>query len=117
VKAGLLRHRVRVERKVIGAQDPATGDVLESWESVYADIPADISPLSAREFLAAQTLQSQVTARVTLRSLPGIDASCRFVGLQAPYAGRIFNIAGLLEDKHSGLQHQTFPVFEGVNEG
>lgn len=117
MKAGRLRHHIRVERKVTSEQDPNTGDVTESWETVYPDIPAEIAPISAREFLASQAIRSQVTARVTLRSMPNIDFSCRFVGLSAPYAGKIFNIAGELDDKHSGLQHITFPVFEGINEG
>lgn len=117
MKAGALRHRVRVERLQPGDQDPVTGDVEEAWAPVYADVPAELAPLSAREFLAAQAIQSQVTARIRLRALPNIDAACRFVGLSAPYAGRIFNIAGQLEDKLSGQQFVTYPVSEGVNEG
>lgn len=117
MKAGKLRHRLRVERLVSGAQDPLTGDVVQTWTAVYADLPAAIEPLSARELLAAQAVQAQVVARITLRALPNIDAACRFVALTAPYAGRIYDIAGALEDKASGQQHITFAVSEGVNEG
>lgn len=117
MKAGRLRHRLRVEQRTFGAQDPETGDVAKSWTTLYADVPAEVSPLSAREFLSAQALQSQVSARITLRPLPGIDAACRFVGLSAPYEGRIFNIAGVLEDRRTGEQFVTYPVSEGVNEG
>lgn len=117
MRAGTLRHRVRIDAKRQSAPDPLTGDIVEGWEALYADVPAEIAPVSAREFIASQTVKSQATARVTMRPLPGVDFSCRIVGLSAPYVGRIFNIAGILEDKVSGQQHVTFPVTEGVNDG
>jgi SPP1 family predicted phage head-tail adaptor len=85
-----------------------TWTTVTGWDSV----PAAIEPLSAREFIAAQAVQSAVTARITLRYRAGLDASMRIV-----HNGTIYNIAGVLADPDSGLEYVTIPVSTGVNNG
>lgn len=110
MRAGKLRHRVRIERP-IQVQDPVTGGLVTDWVLV-ATVWASIEPLSAREFIAAQASQSEVSARVGMRYRDGIDATMRIV-----HRGKVYNIAGVLPDPESGRHYLTLPVSEGVNDG
>jgi SPP1 family predicted phage head-tail adaptor len=111
MEAGRLRHRVDFERRV-DAQDPDTGAVTPSWVSVAKSVPAAIEPLSAREFIAAQSMQSEVTMRVVVRYRAGLNAAMRI-----KHGKRIYNPQGFLADKDSGVDYLTIPCSEGVNEG
>ena len=107
---GKLRHRVTIQKQV-KTQDALTGEMVVSW----ADLKqawASLEPLSVREFIASQTTQSKVTARVTMRYDAEVNASMRII-----YRGKIYNIEGVLADKKSGLEYITLPVSEGVNIG
>lgn len=122
IAAGTLRHRVRIEEYVDVADsngDPLRGDqgeFVKVWQEVVT-VWAAIEPLSAREFLAAQALQSQVSARITIRYRTGLDAAMRFVHLVNGLPSKLYNPAGFLADKESGLEYLTIPVSEGVNDG
>ncbi|WP_455580340.1 phage head closure protein [Ectopseudomonas hydrolytica] len=111
MKAGRLRHRVDIQARQ-DVQDPNTGDVTPTWVTVWPNVPAAIEPLSAREFIAAQAVQSQVVARITMRYRQGLDASMRIL-----HKSTVYDIAGLLPDKDSGLEYFTIPVSAGVNNG
>ena len=45
-------HLVDIEQKT-NTQDSVTGEITESWSSLYEDIFCDISPLSVKEFISA----------------------------------------------------------------
>lgn len=118
MRAGTLRHKIRIERyayltdddgNVI--QDPSTGETSQEWQLV-AEPWASIEPLSAREFLAAQAAQSKISARIVIRYRDGLDAAMRIV-----HRSKIYNIEGSLADKNSGLEYLTLPVSEGVGDG
>nr|WP_028627661.1 phage head closure protein [Pseudomonas resinovorans] len=111
LSAGRLRHRIDIQQRA-DVQDPVTGEMVPGWATVWAAVPCAIEPLSAREFIAAKATQSQVVARITLRFRDGLDASMRIL-----HKGKIYNIAGLLPDKDSGLEYFTIPVSQGVNQG
>lgn len=110
LSAGRLRHRIRIERPGY-TQDPITGEMTQGWELVADKVPAAIEPLSAREFIAAQAVQSAVTARIVIRRRD-VDAAMRII-----HRGRIYNIHGVLPDPKSGLEYVTLPCSEGVNDG
>jgi SPP1 family predicted phage head-tail adaptor len=110
ISAGRLRHRIDIEQKSYN-QD-SSGDMIASWAALYENVPSSIEPLSAREFLAAQNTQSQVVARVTIRYRAGLNATMRI-----NHNGTIYNPAGFLSDKISGLEYLTIPVTAGTNEG
>lgn len=119
--AGRLRHRILIERYVLAVdsngdvvQDPNTGETTGTWQEL-ATVWAAIEPLSAREFLAAQATQSQVTARIVIRHRNDIDASMRLVHMVSGVRGKMFNIHGLLSDADSGLEYITMPVSAGVS--
>lgn len=108
--AGKLQHRVTLQQQQ-AAQDATTGEMLVTWADV-ADLWASVEPLSAREFIASAAGQSQVSARITIRYRAGVNATMRFL-----HRGKIYNVAGVLADKESGLEYLTIPVSEGVNDG
>lgn len=111
MKAGRLRHRVDIEEQQY-SQDPVTGEVTTTWVPVWWGVPAAIEPLSAREFIAAQAVQSQVTARIVIRFREGLTPTMRIV-----HNGRVYNPAGWLPDPDSGRVYVTAPCSEGVSDG
>lgn len=111
LEAGRLRHRVDIEQRA-DVQDATTGALTPAWTTVVADVPAAIEPLSVREFLGGQALQSQVTTRIVIRHRAGLDASMRI-----RHGARIYNPQGFLADPDSGREYLTIPCSEGVNEG
>lgn len=118
MKAGRLRHRVRIEsledlRDSSGEviQDPQTGEITRAWVLV-TEVWAAVEPLSAREFIQSAATQSAVTVRITIRYREDLDASMRLL-----HNGRVYQIAGLLPDADSGLEYLTIPAaVAGVND-
>lgn len=109
LKAGKLRHRVALEQFVEVVDSYGQRD--RHWEHV-ADLWAAIEPLSAKEFIAAQQLQSQVTTRITIRYRSVVTAGMRIV-----HRDTVYNIVGVLSDKDSGIEYLTLPCSSGVNAG
>jgi SPP1 family predicted phage head-tail adaptor len=121
IEAGRLRHRVRIEQlqNLMDShgddyQDPETGELRQEWVEI-ATVWAAIEPLSAREFIAAQTTQSQIVARIVIRYRDGLDASMRLVHVRTGRPNVVYNIHGLLADVDSGLEYLTMPVSTGVS--
>lgn len=110
MKAGDLRHRVRFEQKVT-TYDPVSNEPLVAWVE-FVTVWAAIKDLSVREFIAAQSTQSEVTCRIVTRHRDGFDATMR-----ASHDGKIYNLHGILRDPVSGNEYLTFPASEGVNDG
>jgi SPP1 family predicted phage head-tail adaptor len=123
LEAGRLRHRVRIEEfqtlldsNLEAIQDETTGQIAQEWVEV-ATVWAAIEPLSAREFIESQAKQSQIVARVVIRYRDGLNAAMRFVHVRTGRADVIYNPAGFLGDKESGLEYLTIPCSVGVGEG
>lgn len=114
MQAGKLRHRIQLQQQV-QAQDPETGAVVLAWQDWPAagkKLWGSIEPLSARDFIAAQALQSQVTARIVIRHRDGVLPTMR-----ALHRGKVYTIHGVLPDPVSGIEYLTLPVSEGVKDG
>lgn len=110
MKAGPLRHRVMLQEPV-KSQDPETGAIIDSWDDVKS-IWAEVTPVSARDFVAAQAYQNQITSRIKIRYRTGISDKHRIL-----FRGNIYNIEGVLPDPDSGLEYLTLPCSSGVNDG
>ena len=122
LEAGRLRHRVRIEQleSLLDSngdvlQDPVTGAISRDWVEV-ATVWAAIEPLSAREFIQSQATQSQITARMVIRFLDGLNAAMRLVHVRRDMDDVIYNPHGFLADKESGLEYLTIPVSTGVSD-
>jgi SPP1 family predicted phage head-tail adaptor len=102
-----LRHRITIQ-SLVNSQDETTGIMTSTYET-FAVVYAEVHPLSAREFIAANMAQSNVTARITIRYLAGIKPSMRIL-----HGDSVFNIEGVLADPRSGIEYLTLPVSEVV---
>lgn len=89
----------------------AGGNTVEAWTD-FASVYAAVAPLSAREFVAGQAVQSGVDTRITIRYLAGVRPAMRIL-----HDGRIFNIHGVPSDTASGREYLPLPCSEGVNDG
>ena len=105
LKAGNLRHRIALQRKQ-QTQNPQTGAMVTTWVT-EATVWAAVEPLSAREFIAAQAVQSDVSVRIRVRYRPGITSAMRLL-----HDGKVYNITGVLADKDSGREYLTLPCSE-----
>lgn len=68
LNAGMLRHRIRIERRVAGID--AHGQASESWET-YADRRAQFLPEKGREYFAAGQVQAENAVLWRIRRDPG----------------------------------------------
>lgn len=116
IEAGRLRHRVNIQ-SVTNTQDATTGEVTASWATTHADVPCAIEPLSVKDYLQSRADQSDISVRIVLRFISGLEPNMRLVGACACHSGKIYNPGGWLEDKESGREYLTAPCSEGVNEG
>lgn len=109
IAAGRLKHRVQIQEFAYIGQNPETGEEIRDWTTIDT-VWAAVEPLSARELIAAQAVQSKVTGRIVIRYRDALAADMRIV-----HRGMIYNTAGFLPDKDSGLEYITIPVSEGVS--
>jgi SPP1 family predicted phage head-tail adaptor len=93
MRAGKLRHRVRIEQEITTRRP--SGDELITWSTV-ATVWAEVQPVSGRESaLAEQTrLEALVDHKIRVRYRPGISVQMRVVW---PERNRTFNVVSVLE--------------------
>lgn len=104
LQAGSLRHRVTIERQQ-QTQDQETGAVSQDWTAFAADVPASIEPLSGKDFISAAQLGSAITARITIRHRPDVDATKR-----VRHGAAVYAIKAVLPDPNSGREWLTLLV-------
>lgn len=107
LKSGDLRHKIIIQNRSL-AQNPDNGGIAHVWVNI-AEVFASITPLSARDFIAASAVQSEVTARIVIRHRKDVIAGMRIL-----HRDKIYTIKGVLADAESGLEYLTLPVGEGV---
>jgi SPP1 family predicted phage head-tail adaptor len=105
-----LRHRVDLQT-FEAVQDSNTGAVTEQWVYCETNIPAEIWPMSGREFVAAQAVQAGVTTKITIRHHMPVHPRMRVI-----HGCDIYNIKAVLPDP-SLRRHLTLMCEVGVNEG
>lgn len=105
-----LRHRVTVQQLTV-TLDEDTGAQSEAWTDFLTDEPADIVPMSGREFVASNALQAGVNTRMTIRHHAGLMARMRVV-----HEGVYYDIKAILPDPKF-RQYATLMCEAGVNEG
>lgn len=105
-----LRHRVTIQTFTT-VQDSNTGAVTDTWADVFADVPAEIYPMSGREFIAAQSIQAGVTTKITIRDIGAVQPRMRVT-----HGSDIYNIKAVLPDP-TLARHLTLMCEVGVNAG
>lgn len=112
MRAGDLRHRIEIQHKVT-PRDPVTLEMGEPEWQVFASVWAQVSPLSARDLIAAQAGQSEASARVVIRYRAGVVPTMRIV-----HRDEVYSIEGPpLEDPNSGREYLTILVSKGLKDG
>jgi SPP1 family predicted phage head-tail adaptor len=117
ISAGALNRRITLQSHSI-TQD-TYGEPLNTWTNV-ATVWAAVEPLSGRELLAAQAVQSSVTHQITIRyqvqfADPKVMAAMRAT-MTKDGVTRIFNIS----DSRDLEEHRNMLVLgatEGLNDG
>jgi SPP1 family predicted phage head-tail adaptor len=91
MRAGRLRHRVRLEQRVTerGAMGQEKPD--SPWEAVAngVSVPAEVLGVSGGERVRGLTIEEGITSMVTIRYRSDVTADMRFV-----HDGRYLNING-----------------------
>ena len=75
MRAGELRHRVTIQRQLVPGKDDLNADIIE-WADI-ATVWAAVEPLTGREYFAAQQVNAEITVRVRIRYLAGVNSSMR----------------------------------------
>lgn len=110
IAAGRLRFRIKIQRKVV--EMDSNGAQVEIWQDIpgLESVPAENAPLSAREFLSAAAVQSEIRGRIRIRYRTGLDATMRAI-----CQGMVYQFAGTpFQDAETGRQWLTIPVQQGV---
>ncbi len=118
MEAGRLRHRITLQERVTSQDEH--GDPVVTWTSWAEIVPAEIVPVSGREFLAGQGIVGQVTTKIRIRWRPGVVETMRALHtVDAGSPGRvdIYNIAAVLPDPDSGRVFVWLMCARGVNDG
>ncbi len=87
MRAGLLKHRVALEKK---STTTIRGVTTEAWGTEQV-LWAQIEPLTGRELERARMVVANATHKVTMRYWPGISSRDRLV-----FDNRTFNIEAVL---------------------
>lgn len=122
---GKLRHRIQIERlqSIVDSngdaiQHPVTGEVLREW-ALAGYAWASIEPVSAREFIQSQSMQSKIEVRIVIEWRADLEqiADTRFMHTRRDMPSVYYNPAGSLPDIDSNREYLTVPCSRGVSDG
>jgi len=107
--AGELRHRVVIQKYQQGGRDDDGFEIEGCWIE-YAKLWAKVTPLSAKDLIAAQADQSEGTARMKIRYRTDIDTE-----MQVIWKNRVFSIKSqALDDNENSYTYCTFLLGQGL---
>jgi SPP1 family predicted phage head-tail adaptor len=109
MRSGRLRQRITIQSR--GEIRDADGGSVAAWADFAASVPAEVVPLSGREFMSATAMQDEIQARITIRYLAGVIPSMRVV-----FDGLNYNIVAVLPDP-TARRHINLMVNRGLNDG
>lgn len=115
MEAGEFRHRVKLQSPTY-VQDPVTGENVLSWADVQT-VWAKIAPLRAREFIASQATQSEITTEIFIRYRTDVQPTWRVTHMVNGVSGTTYNIHGVMQDKTYGNVTLKMMCGSGVNDG
>ena len=108
MRSNELRQRVEIQQKT-GGRDDNNYPISEGWQT-YKTLWAKITPLSARDLIAAQAAQSETVARLKINYRTDIETTMRVI-----HKGRIYAITSpALDDPNSGNEYCTFTLSGGL---
>jgi SPP1 family predicted phage head-tail adaptor len=93
-------------------QDSSTGELETVWVT-FAIVWCAWEPYSTKDFIAAASIQNQVSIRAVIRYRTGIEP-----GMRVEFRDKAYEIVGpALPDKESGLEYLTLMLAEVVVDG
>ena len=111
MQSGKLPHRITIEHQTEGEQDQVTGYVPIIWAE-FAKVWGKLEPLSTKDQLQAQAINSTMTARCKIRyssKAAQVDSTMRVL-----FRGKYWKIDGdPIADNESGLEWLTLNLAEG----
>lgn len=102
MRAGKLRHVVELQRVSTGLD--SHGEETKTWTTL-ATVRASVWPLSGREFIAAQTAQAELTARIEIRARPDLALTPKD---RIKFGARLFDIKHIVDVGGRGVEWQLF---------
>ena len=113
LRAGQLRKRVLVQSRssspdAIGGQSTTWADLKTIW--------AEVTALSGRELMLAQTIAAEVTHEINCRYDPVFADPRTVAAYRIVYNGRRFNIHGV-QNEDERNRRITLQASEGLNDG
>lgn len=115
MRSGDLRHRVTFQSRATG-DDSRDGSQLTAWVDVLVDVPTAIAPLSGRELMAAQAVQSTVSHEISLRYHPVLTNPKTTAGMRIVFGTRVFNIQSAVTIDERRREMRILAE-EGLNDG
>lgn len=113
IRAGDLRKRVTIQSRNV-TQD-AAGQAIDNWTTLFVGW-AEILPLTGRELMAAQAVQSSATHNIHMRYRTEFANPKAVADMRAVYMSRVFNIhAALNQDERNRMVELV--AEEGLNSG
>lgn len=117
VRSGNLRKRLTFQ--VRSAEEDRLGQQVNVWADAFT-CWGEIQPLTGRELIAAQAMQSAVTHSIMVRYRPELSEPKQVAAMRVLYRGRwgvrIFDIhAAMNEDERNRVV--TLQAEEGLNNG
>ncbi len=129
MRSGRLRHWLTFQQLAVDV-DSETGIRDEVWAPAFDvnwRMPVDVVALSGRELIAAQSVHSKISTRLTARYRPGFSARMRawfqdpdledsFGEKVYPYA-TVYNVEAVIPDPDSRRRTVTLLCSDGVSDG
>ncbi|MRG98866.1 phage head closure protein [Xanthomonas sontii] len=95
------KYRQRIELLAVTRVRDGFGEEVETWASWRQDVPAEVVPLSGKEFIAAGADQAVLAARIEIPYLSGVLTTMRI-----RHDGHEYWISAVLPDP-TGRDHLT----------
>lgn len=95
MRAGLLRHRVVLQRG--SASQDSFGGVSQTW-SAAGTVWAAVEPLSGREFLDSKLIEAEITTRIRIRRRSGVTEGHRITWTEPGGAAHNYEVQAVIED-------------------
>ena len=90
MKAGPLRYKVVVQRKSV-SKDSLGAETI-TW-TTYATVWAQVQPLRGREYIDLRAAQAEITTRIRMRYLSGLDTTMQIV-----FGSQTFAIVEIIDE-------------------
>jgi len=98
MRSEALKKRITIQQQ--STTQDSFGSPIDTWTTV-ATVWASIEPINGKEFFAASQVNAEVTTRIRIRYLSGIEPAMRVL-----YGTRLYNIQSVIDYKESHAEMQ-----------